>query len=53
MKTIEGVKNWYWQNETKVGSIALLVGFVFDNLTLRRVDLLAENIYIITLLVMI
>ena len=51
MKTIEGVKNWYWQNETKVGSIALLVGFVFDNLTLRRVDLLAENIYIITLLV--
>src|SRR3989344_1493467 len=51
MKTIERIKNWYWQNETKLGSIALLVGFVFDNLTLRRVDLLAENIYIITLLV--
>jgi hypothetical protein len=51
MRAIQGIKNWYFRNEGKVGSVALLAGFIFDNLTLRRVDLLAENLYIIALLV--
>ena len=50
MKSWQGIKNWYFRNEGKVGSIAVLAGFIFDNLTLRRVDLLAENVYIIILL---
>lgn len=51
MKPWQNIRNWYWRHETKVGSAAMLAGFIFDNLTLRRADLLAENLYIIALLV--
>ena len=44
-------KKWYGKHEGHVSTVALIGGFILDNLTLRRVDLWAENIYIIILLV--
>ncbi len=44
------MKKWYENHEKHISSVALVFGFILDNLTLRRVDLWAENIYIIALL---
>lgn len=38
------IKSWIAEHERIVSTIALVGGFVFDNLTLRRPDLLAENV---------
>lgn len=47
---ISSIKKWYGSHEKHVSTLALVGGFILDNLTLRRVDLWAENIYIIVLL---
>jgi len=43
----EKMKPWLQEHEKRIASIALVAGFIFDNLTLRRVDLLIENIIFI------
>ena len=42
--------NWYHRYEQRVSIGAMMAGFIFDSLTLRRVDLVAENIVILTYL---
>lgn len=39
--------NWYGRFERPISSISLVFGFVFDAFTLRRVDFLPENIWVI------
>ncbi len=46
----EFVKNKYERYENHISSLALILGFIIDSLTLRRVDLLPENIVLITYL---
>lgn len=41
---------WVRRNEKHLSSLALLVGFVVDSLTLRRVDLLLENVVLVSYL---
>ena len=49
---IQKAESFYEQHEGHVSSFALLAGFIFDTLTLQRIDLLFENIIIISYLVM-
>jgi hypothetical protein len=44
VRTITG---WYLRNERWISSLALVGGFVFDTLTLKRVDLLFENVWVL------
>jgi len=44
-------KAWIDRYERHVASISLLVAFIFDNLTFRRVDLFFENVRLIAYLV--
>jgi mRNA-degrading endonuclease RelE of RelBE toxin-antitoxin system len=46
MSLIEKTRNWYGRYERPVSSLSLLGGFVFNILTLKRVDMLWENIWI-------
>ena len=41
------IKNWYRKFERPISSLSLIGGFVFDALTLTRVDELWENIWVI------
>jgi hypothetical protein len=41
---LDRIKQFLEKNERPISSFALLFGFVFDSLTLRRVDLLIENL---------
>ncbi|OHA89781.1 MAG: hypothetical protein A3C70_00800 [Candidatus Zambryskibacteria bacterium RIFCSPHIGHO2_02_FULL_43_14] len=41
----------YERYEKHISSFALVVGFIFDNLTIRRIDLLFENLTIVSYLV--
>lgn len=43
----EIIKTWLAKYERYLSPVALFGGFIFDNLTLRRVDLWAENLVII------
>lgn len=47
---VERLKAHYEKYERYLGGGALLVGFIIDSLTLRRVDLLLENLLLITYL---
>ncbi len=38
------IKRWLKKYERHISSLSLLVGFIVDNLTLRRIDLLFENL---------
>jgi hypothetical protein len=40
------LNNWYRKFERPISSISLIGGFVFDALTLRRVDLFWENVWV-------
>jgi len=40
------LKNFYNKYERHISSLSLVVGFVFDAVTLKRVDLLWENVWI-------
>ncbi|MBU6500909.1 MAG: DUF2914 domain-containing protein [Patescibacteria group bacterium] len=41
------VKSWYAQFERPISSISLVGGFVFDAVTLKRVDLYWDNLWVI------
>jgi len=44
---VHHVRNWYARFERPISSISLVGGFVFDALTLKRVDTLWENVWVI------
>ena len=50
---IESIQNFYGKFERPISSLSLILGFVFDAFTLRRVDTLFENIWILGHLVII
>ncbi|MEK7576241.1 MAG: DUF2914 domain-containing protein [Patescibacteria group bacterium] len=43
---ITRTRQWYQRNERPIASLSLIGGFVFDAVTLKRVDLLWENIWV-------
>lgn len=45
------VKNWYLRYERPISSLFLVGGFVFDAVTLKRVDMFWENFWIVAHLV--
>ncbi|MFA5778460.1 MAG: DUF2914 domain-containing protein [Candidatus Paceibacterota bacterium] len=47
MLFIEPIRNFYGRFERPISSFSLIFGFVFDALTLKRVDMLWENIWIL------
>ena len=42
------IRNWYARFERPISSLSLVSGFVFNSLTLKRVDLFWENFWIIS-----
>ena len=46
----EGIKTVYEEYERYVSPTALIFGFIMDNLTLRRADLLLDNIILLSYL---
>ena len=46
MFPIKYIRNFYGKFERPISSLSLVAGFVFDALTLKRVDTLWENIWI-------
>lgn len=40
------MKEWYEANERRVSTASLVFGFVFDSITLQRIDSLRENIWL-------
>ena len=48
---IAHIKDWVKRHERHVSSMLLISGFVIDNLTLRRIDLLFENLILLFYLV--
>lgn len=53
MLFLEPVRNFYGRFERPISSLSLVLGFVFDIVTLKRVDTLWENIWILGHLVII
>ncbi|MBI5139785.1 DUF2914 domain-containing protein [Candidatus Nomurabacteria bacterium] len=51
MKFFEKLKNFFHQYEAQLSLVALVTGFIFDYLTLRRVDFLMDNLFIILYLI--
>lgn len=47
------IKTWYGKYERPISSISLVGGFVFDAVTLKRVDLFWENLWVIAHLVIV
>jgi hypothetical protein len=47
MSFLKTTRNWYGRFERPISSLSLIAGFVFDALTLRRVDTLWENCWIL------
>lgn len=50
MISIQKIKKWRMKYERYFSPLALFTGFILDNLTLRRIDFLAENIIILSYL---
>lgn len=48
MISIEPIRNWYGRYERPISSISLIWGFIFDAITLKRVDTLWENIWVLS-----
>ncbi len=46
------IKNFYFRYERHISSAALIGGFVFDAVTLKRVDLFLENFWVVVHLLM-
>lgn len=40
------IKEWYQSNERPVSTVSLIAGFVFDSLTLSRIDSLRDNLWL-------
>src|SRR5574343_112544 len=53
MFLIDPIRNFYGRFERPISSLSLILGFVFDAFTLRRVDTLFENIWILGHLIII
>lgn len=47
MRVITKTKDFYFRHEHYFSPVVLLAGYIFDNLTLRRIDLLIDNLIII------
>ncbi len=47
MSLFEPIRNFYGRFERPISSLSLVAGFVFDALTLKRVDTLFENVWIL------
>ncbi len=47
------LKNWYGKYERPISSLSLIGGFVFDAVTLKRVDLFWENVWVVGHLVIV
>ncbi|HAS80916.1 MAG: hypothetical protein UR25_C0001G0016 [Candidatus Nomurabacteria bacterium GW2011_GWE1_32_28] len=47
MFLIEKTRNWYGRFERPISSLSLISGFIFDALTLKRLDTLWENFWIL------
>lgn len=45
------IKRWFLSHERHISSFSLLAGFIIDNLTLQRIDLLFENLILVSYLV--
>lgn len=45
--SLHNIRDWYSRYERPVSSASLIGGFIFDALTLKRVDLFWENIWVI------
>jgi hypothetical protein len=45
-KVVHRVRNWYGKYERPISSLSLIGGFVFDALTLHRVDKFWENMWV-------
>src|ERR1035437_6928795 len=43
---IEHIKKWYLRRERLISSLSLLGGFIFDAVSLKRVDLFWENLWV-------
>lgn len=43
---IKELKEWYERHEKRFSTFSLLFGFIFDSLTLQRIDALRENLWI-------
>ncbi len=44
---LEAIRNWYAKFERPLSSISLIGGFVFDAVTLRRVDMFWDNFWVV------
>ena len=53
MSLLEKTRNWYSRFERPISSISLISGFVFDALTLKRVDTLWENVWVLVHLIVV
>lgn len=53
MRLIDPVRNFYGRYERPISSVSLILGFVFDAITLKRVDTLFESLWILGHLVVI
>ncbi len=53
MSLFEPIRNFYGRFERPISSLSLVAGFVFDALTLKRVDTLFENIWILSHLIVV
>ena len=47
MSFFEKTRNWYGRFERPISSLSLIFGFIFDAITLRRLDTLWENVWIL------
>lgn len=47
MSFIQITRNWYGRFERPISSLSLVLGFIFDILTLKRVDTLWENLWVL------
>ncbi len=52
-RVFEHVRSWYARYEAPISSLSLIGGFVFDALTLRRIDLSWDNFWVIAHLVIV
>ncbi|MDB5254369.1 MAG: hypothetical protein JWL80_435 [Parcubacteria group bacterium] len=46
INSVRYVRDWYGRFERPISSISLIGGFVFDALTLKRVDMFWENVWV-------
>lgn len=52
-ETLTKIRDWYGRNERPVSSLSLIGGFIFDAITLKRVDLFWENLWVVAHFVLI